>query len=124
MLMSLRLVRNFSVIFLFVSSDGVVKYENTYRLFYLWNCRIFLMIESILNWRTYKLSTIPLNKFWVTVTAVITIGLLAYLLPLLLDKYGLVKAVLLACLIPVAMAMAYIRGYWISKLIDKKRKKD
>jgi hypothetical protein len=82
------------------------------------------MIESILNWRTYKLSTIPLNKFWVTVTAVITIGLLAYLFPLLLDKYGLVKAVLLACLIPVAMAMAYIRGYWISKLIDKKRKKD
>jgi hypothetical protein len=60
----------------------------------------------------------------VTVTAVITIGLLAYLFPLLLDKYGLVKAVLLACLIPVAMAMAYIRGYWISKLIDKKRKKD
>jgi hypothetical protein len=48
------------------------------------------------------------NKFWVTLKAIITVGLLAYLFPLLLDKYGLVKAVLLACLIPVAMGLAYL----------------
>ena len=68
------------------------------------------------------MSTKLFNKFWVAVTAVITIGLLAYLFPLLLDKYGIVKAVLLACLIPVAMTMAYFRGYWFSTLIEKKRK--
>ena len=51
------------------------------------------------------MSTKLFNKFWVTVTAVITLGLLAYLFPLLLNKYGLVKALLLACLIPVAMTM-------------------
>lgn len=64
------------------------------------------------------------NKFWVTVTAVITVCLLAYLFPLLLDKYGLVKAVLLACLIPVAMTMAYFRGYWVSTLFQKRRNRD
>jgi hypothetical protein len=68
------------------------------------------------------MSTKLLNKFWVSVTAVITIGLLAYLFPLLLAKYGFLKAVLLACLIPVAMTMAYFRGYWVSTLIEKKRK--
>ena len=60
------------------------------------------------------MSTKLFSKFWVVLTAVITIGLLAYLFPLLLDKYGLVKAILLACLIPVAMALAYFRGYWIA----------
>ncbi len=62
------------------------------------------------------------NKFWLALTAVITTGLLAYLFPLLLDKYGLAKAVLLACLIPAAMALAYIRGYWIATLFEKKSK--
>jgi hypothetical protein len=67
------------------------------------------------------MSTKLFNKFWVAVTAVITLGLLAILFPLLLDKYGLLKAILLACLIPVAMTMAYFRGYWVSTLIEKKR---
>jgi hypothetical protein len=67
------------------------------------------------------MSTKLFNKFWVAVTAVITIGLLAYLFPLLLDKYGFVKAILLACLIPVAMTMAYFRGYWISTLFKKEK---
>jgi hypothetical protein len=67
------------------------------------------------------MSTKLFNKFWVTVTASITLGLFAYLFPLLLNKYGLLKAILLACLIPVAMTMAYFRGYWISTLFDKKR---
>jgi hypothetical protein len=67
------------------------------------------------------LSTKLFNKFWVAVTALITIGLLAYLFPLLLDKYGFVKAVLLACLIPVAMTMAYFRGYWVSTLFKKEK---
>ena len=67
------------------------------------------------------MSTKLFNKFWAAVTAVITLGLLVYLFPLLLNKYGLVKALLLACLIPVAMTMAYFRGYWISTLFDKKR---
>ncbi|UCE42620.1 MAG: hypothetical protein JSV17_06600 [Candidatus Aminicenantes bacterium] len=70
------------------------------------------------------MSTKLFNKFWVTVTAIITIGLLAFLFPLLLNKYGLVKAILLACLIPVAMGLAYIRGYWVSTLFEKKRKTD
>ena len=70
------------------------------------------------------MSTKLFNKFWVALTAVITIGLLAFLFPLLLDKYGFVKATLLACLIPAAMALAYLRGYWISTLIEKKRKTD
>lgn len=69
------------------------------------------------------MSTKLLNKFWVAVTACITIGLLVYLFPLLLDKYGLGKAVLLACLIPGAMALAYLRGYWIATLFEKKGKK-
>ncbi len=68
------------------------------------------------------MSTKLFNKFWVAVTALITIGLLAYLFPLLLDKYGIVKAVLLACLIPVAMTLAYFRGYWVSTLFEKKNK--
>jgi len=70
------------------------------------------------------MSTKLFNKFWVAVTAVITIGLLTFLFPLLLDKYGFVKAVLLACLIPVAMTMAHFRGYWISTMIEKRRKAD
>ena len=70
------------------------------------------------------MSTKLFNKFWVAVTAVITIGLLAYLFPLLLDKYGLLKAILLASLIPVAMTLAYFRGYWVSTLIEKKGKAD
>ena len=70
------------------------------------------------------MSTKLFNKFWVALTAVITIGLLAYLFPLLLDKYGLVKAILLACLIPVAMSLAYLRGYWIATLFEKKGKSD
>jgi hypothetical protein len=67
------------------------------------------------------MSTKLFNKFWVAVTVVITLGLLAYLFPLLLEKHGLLKAILLACLIPVAMTLAYFRGYWVSTLIDKKR---
>ena len=69
------------------------------------------------------MSTRLFNKFWVGVTAVITFGLLVYLFPLLLGKYGLIKAVLLACLIPIAMSLAYLRGYWISTLFEKKAKK-
>lgn len=68
------------------------------------------------------MSTQLFNKFWVAVTAVITIGLLAYLFPLLLDKYGIVKAILLACLIPAAMTLAYFRGYWIATFFEKKCK--
>jgi xanthine/uracil permease len=70
------------------------------------------------------MSTKLFNKFWVAVTAVITIGLLAYLFPLLLDKYGILKAILLACLIPVAMGLAYFRGYWVSTLFEKKDKQE
>jgi len=63
-----------------------------------------------------------LNKFWLAFTTVLAIGLIIILFPLLLDKYGLVKAILLACLIPVAMALAYLRGYWIATLLEKKKK--
>jgi len=64
------------------------------------------------------------NKFWLAFTAIITISLIAILFPLLLYKYGLLKAILLACLIPVAMALAYLRGYWIATLSEKKKKAD
>jgi len=70
------------------------------------------------------MSTKLFNKFWVAITTIITIGLFAYLFPLLLEKYGLVKAILLACLIPMAMILAYLRGYWISTLFAKKGKAD
>lgn len=70
------------------------------------------------------MSTKLFNKFWVAITTIITIGLFAYLFPLLLEKYGLVKAILLACLIPMAMILAYLRGYWISNLFAKKGKAD
>ena len=62
------------------------------------------------------------NKFWVTVTAIITVILFIYLFPLLLDKYGLLKAILWISLLPVGMTLAYLRGYWIHSLISKKRK--
>jgi hypothetical protein len=68
------------------------------------------------------MSTKLFSKFWVVLTAAITIVLLSYLFPLLLDKYGLGKAILLACLIPVAMVLAYLRGYWIASLFEKKSK--
>jgi len=64
------------------------------------------------------------NKFWLAFTAIITISLIAILFPLLLYKYGLLKAILLACLIPVAMALAYLRGYWIATLSEKKKNAD
>jgi hypothetical protein len=51
------------------------------------------------------MSTKLFNKFWVALTAVITIGLLA-------------------CLIPVAMGLAYLRGYWVSTLFEKKDKQE
>jgi hypothetical protein len=70
------------------------------------------------------MSTKLFNKFCVALTAIISIGLLAFLFPLLLDKYGLLKAILLACLIPVAMGLAYLRGYWVSTLFEKKGKAD
>jgi hypothetical protein len=70
------------------------------------------------------MSTKLFNKFWVALTAVITLGLLVYLFPLLLNKYGLLKAILLACLIPMAMALAYLRGYWVSTLFEKKDKQE
>ena len=44
------------------------------------------------------------------------------LFPLLLDKYGLVKAILWISLLPVAMVLAYLRGYWVSTLFTKKSK--
>lgn len=70
------------------------------------------------------MSTRLFNKFWVAFSAMIALGLLAYLFPLLLEKYGLSKALLLSCLIPVAITLAYFRGYWISTLIEKKSKKN
>ena len=60
------------------------------------------------------------NKFWFAVTAIITVVLLTILFPLLLAKYGVVKALLLACLIPFAMVLAYVRGYWVSTLFSRK----
>ncbi len=62
------------------------------------------------------------SKFWLAFTTALAIGLIIILFPLLLDKYGLVKAILLACLIPVAMALAYFRGYWVATLFKKKKK--
>jgi xanthine/uracil permease len=77
---------------------------------------------SIFKLGMEKMSRRLFNKFWMAFTVVITIFLVAILFPLLLDKYGLLKAILLACLIPVAMALAYLRGYWIATLFEKKRK--
>ncbi|UCD63120.1 MAG: hypothetical protein JSW34_10220 [Candidatus Zixiibacteriota bacterium] len=64
-----------------------------------------------------------INKFWLAVTALIGLGLFVCLFPLLLDKYGLMRAILWSLLIPVAMALAYIRGYWVSTWLSGKDKK-
>jgi len=62
------------------------------------------------------------NKFWVLATTVITIVMLIILFPKLLDKYGPGRAILLSSLIPFAMFLAYLRGYWISTWLSKKHK--
>ena len=63
------------------------------------------------------------DKFWVTVSAIIALGLLIYLFPLLLDKYGLAKAVLFSLLVPFAVGLAYLRGYWVSTWLSERRRK-
>lgn len=62
-----------------------------------------------------------INTFWVTFTLILTVILFIILFPMLLAKYGLVKALLWSCLLPVAMALAYIRGWWVATLTDKKK---
>lgn len=64
------------------------------------------------------MSTRLFNTFWVAVTAVITLGLLVCLL---IGKYGLIKAFLLTCLIPLAVSIVYLRGYGISPRFEKKK---
>ena len=64
------------------------------------------------------------NKFWLIFTAILTVILFIILFPLLLAKYGLVKALLWSCLLPIAMALNYIRGWWISSMLSKQKKED
>jgi hypothetical protein len=61
------------------------------------------------------------SPFWVTVSIIISVILIAVLYPLLLEKYGMAKAILLSLLIPVAMGLAYIRGWLIAIKLAQKR---
>ena len=61
------------------------------------------------------------SKFWVSVTVVITAILLAILFPPLLDKYGMVKAILWSLLLVFGMFLAYVRGYWVCQWLCKKK---
>jgi len=62
-----------------------------------------------------------INKFWVSVTAILTIIVLIYLFPIMYNRYGLATAILLSLLLVFGMALYYIRGYWISIWISKKK---
>jgi hypothetical protein len=62
-----------------------------------------------------------INKFWVSLTAVLTIILLIYLFPIMYDQYGFIKAILLSLCLIFGMSLYYIRGYWISKWLSKKK---
>jgi hypothetical protein len=63
------------------------------------------------------------HKFWVPFTSALTLILFLILFPMLLDKYGWPRALLWSCLIPIAMTLAYLRGWWVASLISKHKKK-
>lgn len=63
------------------------------------------------------------SGFGVTISLIITAILLIILFPMLLDKYGMAKALLMSLLIPVAMFLGYLRWYWILRWINERKEK-
>lgn len=47
---------------------------------------------------------------------------MGYVLPTLLDKYGLAPAILLSLVVVLGMGMHYLRGYWIERSLSKNGK--
>lgn len=62
-----------------------------------------------------------INWFWIAVTAILSIIVLICLFPIMYSRYGLVSAILLGLLVVFGMSLYYIRGYWISTWISKKK---
>jgi hypothetical protein len=65
-----------------------------------------------------------INKFWVAVTALLTLILLIFLFPKMYDRYGLVQALLLSVVLVFAMSLYYIRGYWVSRWFSDRKTRD
>ena len=63
------------------------------------------------------------SRSGVTISLIITAILIIVLFPMLLDKYGMAKALLMSLLIPVAMFLGYLRWYWILRLINGRKGK-
>lgn len=59
------------------------------------------------------------NKFWITVTAVLTVLIWLWLFPTMLDRYGLLRTIGVSIVLVVAMSLHYIRVYWISTWFGK-----
>lgn len=62
-----------------------------------------------------------INKFWVSVTLILTVIVLIYLFPIMHNRYGLATAILLSLFLVFGMSLYYIRGYLISSWISKKK---
>lgn len=60
-----------------------------------------------------------ISVFWIAITVVIFGALFLLLFPKMVDKWGLVPALLLSPLFLVAAALAYIRGYWVSRWLAR-----
>ena len=56
-----------------------------------------------------------INKFWVAFTIILFTALFIILVPMMVNKYGLLGALLWSPLFVIAAVLAYIRGYWVSK---------
>ena len=62
------------------------------------------------------------NKFWVTFTVVLFLILFVILFPMMVNKYGVLGALLLSPLLVVAAILTYIRGYWVSRWMSENKR--
>jgi hypothetical protein len=64
------------------------------------------------------------NPFWIAVTAILTVIVWAVLFPRMLEQYGLARALLLSIVLVFAMSLYYVRGWWVSSILNKKANKE
>ena len=62
------------------------------------------------------------SKFWVTITLIVFLILFVILFPMMVNKYGVVGALLLSPLLVLAAILAYLRGYWVSRWMAQNRR--
>jgi len=63
------------------------------------------------------------NPAWIGITVVITALLFIILLPKMLAAWGPVGAVTGTLALLIAMGLTYMRGYWIGRWIEERRKR-